>query len=142
MSARAAAAHWLDVIPVPTPVQAGTHAVLVTSQSVLRGSDRAAARILVCRIDDRGHALAVDARRIGKGEVKRWNADWLVPDLDTANGFGYALRWLFGRIEETRISRDPWGRLFADGVIHRHLWGTTTDADRLALATACREVTP
>ena len=61
---------------------------------------------------------------------------WLV-DLDDPQGFGYALRWLTIKTVGTMAwaNQNP-GATMA----WRHLTGTTTDADRLALAKACKAV--
>lgn len=91
------------------------------------------------------HGNAID--RIGPFDPD-WSmvaADWRV-DLDAPQGFGYALRYL-ARIPRVRNSLGAprsdgttWGQRLQHLMVE-HTYGTTTDADRLALANALREVT-
>ena len=62
-------------------------------------------------------------------------AHWLRPDLDDAQGFAYVLRWY--------TQRSPVQHAFDfEAVLLRHMLDDTTDADRRALARACREASP
>jgi len=65
---------------------------------------------------------------------------WVV-DLSTAGGLGFALRYWLQRSVVDPFAHPPTRfDLYGLIILRRHVQGSTTDADRLALATACREV--
>ena len=61
----------------------------------------------------------------------------VMPDLDDAQGFGYALRWLQGECSHCLAFTED--RRWVD-IVQRHLFGQTDDADRFFLAQACAGV--
>lgn len=78
------------------------------------------------------------------------DADQMRVDLDTPAGFAYATRWLYGEFEgdtfDAYLEQSAEARGYNDGdtLLLSILLGyecETTDADRLALARACAEVT-
>jgi len=76
------------------------------------------------------------------------HGDALRVDLDDPQGFGYALRWLYSasacgrqRLIWRLAPGDDAPEPFDWPLVARALHGETTDADRLALAKALREVT-
>lgn len=79
--------------------------------------------------------IAIVQETIGIVSPMRARADWRIA-LDNSQGFGYALRWLSMQ-PATSIGGPFWMLLR-----QRHMDGKTTDADRIALARALREVTP
>ena len=66
--------------------------------------------------------------------VNGWLADIILrPDLDTPEGFGKALQW-FAPLLPGAAEAEQWRHWLNRWALHQ-----TTDADRLALAHACRK---
>ena len=110
---------WIDVMPA-IPLQAGAMLTVLGNDGITRYQ---------------GVCLEVSSKvvlvwfRDGLMDIDCLKEDVRV-DLSTANGFGYALRWLARTQPADRLAvwMFAWVR---DEVV---------DADRLALAKACREV--
>lgn len=127
------AAAWLDVMPaIP----------LSEAVPVSRGPEVEAIVIWVEEYISGKTGRCVLLRYEGGGE---FYADWAEcrVNLDHPQGFAYALRWYTGARSEVplngaRLAVDMPRR--ADSMLDRWLLGTTTDADRIALARACAEV--
>lgn len=112
---------WLNAIPV-IPLEPGC--------PVLRadGPDKGAGAIYVGRNDVFIHIIWD-----GEAEREAYYPEDFVPDLTTNIGFGVALRSLTAGGPASVGAPAP-------ALIGRHFRGTTTDADRFALAKAMREV--
>jgi len=138
------APHWLDDMPA-IPLARSVPVVLLADASRQRG------RMSMCVKGARGvvtfvrNGIAtVDVR----GETCTMRVALLRVDLDDPQGFAYALRHCIAS-EGDDADEDPamdWlSDMYCDdtapaGLVFRHLIGTTTDADRLALAQALAEV--
>ena len=118
------AANWLDVMPA-IPLARGVPFVTVADGGATAG---VADGVVVT-----GGPAVLDARGIvwDDAEVRRW----LRVDLDYATGFGHTLRWL-----RRRLGSERWNQQGFAWAVEPWLLGTTTDADRLALALACAKV--
>lgn len=125
--------HWLDVMPalplalgVPVKLARGEFPALaeaigyVNARRLRRGA-------LVRRVSSSGDVLLTE-------ETKGWESAeaWRV-DLDDPQGVAWALQFL------AQHHGRSMGDDYAD-VIMRHLWGNTTDEDRLVVAQALKEV--
>lgn len=135
--------NWLDIIPA-IDVPAGNDDVICMRDLRLRFSYD------VVRIGwYRGHEIAVKRDRATERLIVD-DADFREHyrvDLLKAQGFGYALRVFAGHFSNYTLVQavaiigatlDGVGGF--DGMVHRHMHGRTTDADRVALATATAAV--
>lgn len=122
--------NWLDIIPMILLVRG----VPVTDRDGKRGVLVSADRVSPYRIYREGVCYGTEAAD------ETWR-----PDLADPQGFGYALRWLTQQYKGGAISAFLAALRLNDeeeleGFAWRHWIGTTTDADRVALAKALREV--
>jgi hypothetical protein len=124
---------WLDVMPaIPlarsVPVARGRARGVV--ELVLRGQLRAGGE--GCQIawddEDGAHRSTTGADLADSYSLR--------VDLDDPQGFAYAMG------EAVRRGVDVQPEEISENIVRRHFWKQTTDADRLALATALRAVVP
>lgn len=135
---------WLDVMP-SIPLARGAPVLLLDFQGLAREA------IVVGMSGHRGMPVIAfsdgmdEAWNSGK-QVVRLHADRVRVDLDDAQGFAHALRWVCTRrmdepghghalVENGRIRMGT-----AVDWLHRWSNAETTDADRRALAEACADV--
>lgn len=116
---------WLDIMPVIRPLERGLPVVNIYP-------DMTKGPVTVLDVSE---GVQVFIHRGQRTEV--WDVEDCRIDLNSAAGFGYALRWRWSVVEYRLRAGD---KMLIEGAIIRHLNGETANADRLALARACAEV--
>jgi len=131
---------WLDIIPA-IPLARGVPVVALDADPGEDARHGVVARVLPAA-DERRVPMAVYCDGFYGGQWTSAVED-LRPDLDDPQGFGYALRWVAPRYTHTmrnHFAAAPCDTIDNLIMIWVQAWSQVTDADRLALAKALREV--